>query len=249
MVLGHIVWRSWTSEVAATCLIIITVLFSVFQNFLIFKRRDIISWGESILQEGSITWFPLLYFKLKNMKIPNSASFIRFQCVLHDPGVLLWVFQSFLKFNKGDLIAFREPILHKSWIIWSSLLYFRFKILKDPNSVSFITFQYILHDAAVLFSVYQKKFKFRERHLISWGEPILQNGWIIWSPLLYFKLKIWRTQTLRHLLDINGFYMMEQFFSRYFKICSNSREGPNFLEGPDSAEQLNYLVPPFCISN
>ena len=157
------------------------------------------------------------------MKIPNSASFIRFQCVLHDPGVLLWVFQSFLKFNKGDLIAFREPILHKSWIIWSSLLYFRFKILKDPNSLSFITFQYILHDAAVLFSVYQKKIKFRERHLISWGEPILQNDWIIWSPLLYFKLKIWRTQTLRHLLDINGFYMMGQFFSQFFKILSNPR--------------------------
>ena len=116
------------------------VHFSVFQNLLIFKRRDVISWGEPILQKGSITWLSLLYFKLKNLKILNSTSFIRFQCVLNDPEVLLWVFQSFLKFNKGDLIAFSEAILHMSWVIWSSLLYFSFKILKDPNSTWIITF-------------------------------------------------------------------------------------------------------------
>ena len=76
------------------------VHFSVFQNLLIFKRRDLISWGEPILQKCTIICFTLLYFKSKIFKILNSTSFIRFKCVLHDPEVLLWVFQGFLEFNK-----------------------------------------------------------------------------------------------------------------------------------------------------
>ena len=34
-----------------------------------------------------------------------------------------------------------------------------------------------------------KFLKIKEGGLISWGEPVLQNGWIIWSPLLYFNFK------------------------------------------------------------
>ena len=34
--------------------------------------------------------------------------------------------------------------------------------------------------------------KLKMWNLISWGEPILQNSWIIWSPLLYFNSRNFR---------------------------------------------------------
>ena len=69
------------------------------------------------------------------------------------------------------------------------LLCFNFKNLKDLNSASFIRFQHFLRDAALLFSVFQTFLKFNRGHLISLGEPILENGWIIFSPLLYLMFK------------------------------------------------------------
>ena len=34
-----------------------------------------------------------------------------------------------------------------------------------------------------------KFLQIKEEDLISWGEPIRQNNWIIWSPLLYLNFK------------------------------------------------------------
>ena len=150
-----------------------------------------------------IIWSPLLYFNFQNFLDLNSSSFIRFQCILHDSGVLFSESWNFYKLKRGDLISggnqfcrkselfgppfcisilkvwfstpgwFRstflrvlkflqikdgglnfwwEPILQKVWIIWSPLLYFNFKSFLDPNSLSFIRFQCILHDSGVLFS-------------------------------------------------------------------------------------------------
>ena len=65
-------------------------------------------------------------------------SFLRFQYILHDSGVLLLDFKNFQKLKKGDLISWWEPILQSGLIIWSTLLYFAFKTFKDKNSLSFI---------------------------------------------------------------------------------------------------------------
>ena len=113
--------------------------------------------------------FPLLYFTFRNLKGPNSSSLIRFQCILDDSAVLFSIFWNFLKLKRGDLISWGEPILQNSWIIWSPLLYFNFRSLKDPNSLSFIRFQCILHDSAVLFSVFWNFLKLNRGVLISWG--------------------------------------------------------------------------------
>ena len=102
-------------------------------------------------QNGWIIRSPLLYFNFRNLKEPNSWSFIRFQCILYDSAVLFSGFWNFLKLKRGGLIYCWEPILQNSWIICSPLLYFNFRNLKDPNSSSFIRFQCILHDSAVLF--------------------------------------------------------------------------------------------------
>ena len=129
--------------------------FLSFWKFTQFKMGDLISSGESVLQNGWITWSLLLYFNIKHLKDPNSSSFIRFQCILHDSAVLFSAFWKFIKLKRGDLISWGEPILQNGWIIWSPLLYFNFRNLKDPNSLSFIRFQCILHDSAVLFSVFE----------------------------------------------------------------------------------------------
>ena len=57
------------------------------------------------LQNVWIIWSPLLYFNFKSFLDRNCASFIRFQCILYDSGVLLSGFSNFYKLKKGDLIS------------------------------------------------------------------------------------------------------------------------------------------------
>ena len=57
------------------------------------------------------------------------------------------------------------------------------------------------------------------------GGPILQNGWISWSPLLHFNFKNWTTQILCHSLDLIVFYMIQHYFCHILKISRNSRGG------------------------
>ena len=62
-------------------------------------------WGEPILQNVWIIWSPLLYFNFKSFMDPNSSSFIRSQCILHDWVVLFSEFWNFYKLKRGDLIS------------------------------------------------------------------------------------------------------------------------------------------------
>ena len=197
------------------------VLFSVFSNFVKLKRADLISWGEPILQSGWIIWSPLLYFNFKNLRDPNSSSSSRFQCTLQDSAVLFSVFSNFLKLKMRELISWGEPILQNRWIIWSHLVDFNFKNLSHSNSLSSSRFQCALHDSAVLFSVFSNFLKLKMGEIISWGKPILQNGWIISSPFCISILKIWGIQILRHPVDFNAFYTIQKYFPHFFQISSN----------------------------
>ena len=119
--------------------------------------------GERILQKSWVFWSPLLYFKFKSFKDPNSSSFIRFHCILHDSGELFSHFQNFCKLKGRELTSWGEPILQKDWIIWVLFLYFSFRSFKDPNSSSFIRFLCILHDSGVLFSDFSNLRKLKRR--------------------------------------------------------------------------------------
>ena len=57
-------------------------------KFLQIKQGEPNFLGEPILQNVRIIWSPRLYFKFKSFMGPNSSSLIRFQCILHDSGVL-----------------------------------------------------------------------------------------------------------------------------------------------------------------
>ena len=71
-------------------------------------------WGEPILQKVWIIWSPLLYFNFKSFLDPNSSSFIRFQCILHDSGVLFSESWNFYKLKRGDLISWGNQFCRKS---------------------------------------------------------------------------------------------------------------------------------------
>ena len=71
-------------------------------------------WVEPILQKVWIIWSPLLYFNFKSFLDPNSSSFIRFQCILHDSGVLFSESWNFYKLKRGDLISGGNQFCRKS---------------------------------------------------------------------------------------------------------------------------------------
>ena len=164
---------------------------------------------------------PILYFYSRNLKHPNSWSFIRYQWVLHDSPVLFTIFSNCFKLKRGDLISWWEPILQKGWIIWSYLLYSNFRNLKHSNSLSFIRFQWVLHDSPVLVSIFWNFFKLKRGDLISCVEPILQNARIIWIHFCISIPEIWNIQILCHSLHFNGFQLIHQCICQIFEISSN----------------------------
>ena len=139
---------------------------------------------------------PLLYLNFKSLKNPNSLYFIRFQCILLYLAVCFSEFWNFNKLKRGDQIYWGGQFCRKSELFpppppprpSSLLLYFNFKIFKEPNSLSFIRFQCTLHDSGVLFS---ESLNFSNLRGGGggpnyWREEILQNKSVISSLFLYF---------------------------------------------------------------
>ena len=101
-------------------------LFSESWNFSKLKRGDLISGGTNFAE--SLNYLvPLLYFNFKSFKYRNFSSFIRFQCILHDSGVIFSESWNFYKLKRGD------PILQKVWIIWSPPSVFQFWKFSKPK--------------------------------------------------------------------------------------------------------------------
>ena len=71
-------------------------------------------WGEPILQKVWIIWSTLLYFNFKSLMDTIPASFIRFQCILHDSGVLFAESWNFYKLRRGDLVSGGNQFWRKS---------------------------------------------------------------------------------------------------------------------------------------
>ena len=95
----------------------------------------------------------------------------------------------FLQIKEWGSNFWGEPILQKVWIIWSTILYFNFQSFMDPNSLSFIRFQYTVHDWGVLFSESWNFYKLKKVDLISGGNQFCKNSQLFGPPLLYFNFK------------------------------------------------------------
>ena len=119
---------------------------------------------------------------------PNSSWFIRFQCILHDSGVLFSESWNFYKLKKGDLISWGNQFFTKSELFGPSFCISISKVLWT---------QFLRHSLYFnAFCIIQKYFSqileisaIKEGGPNFWGEPILHKVWIIWSSLLYFNFK------------------------------------------------------------
>ena len=143
-------------------------------NFYNLKTGGPNFWGAPILQKVWIIWCPLLYFNFKSFKEPNSLSFIRPQCILHDSGVLFSESWNFYKLNDG-INFWGEPIFQKVSIIWYPLLYFYFQSFVDRNYFSFIRCQYIVHVSGVLFAESWNVYKLKWVDLISGSTKVAES--------------------------------------------------------------------------
>ena len=127
----------------------------------------------------------------------------------------------FLQIKEGGPNFLGESILQKVWIIWSPLLYFNFKSFLDPNSLSFIRFQCILHDSGVLFSESWNFYKLKKGDQISGRNQFCRKSELFGPPFCISILKALQTQILRHLLDFNAFCMIQEYFSQSLEISTN----------------------------
>ena len=151
-------------------------------KFLQIKEGGPNFWGEPILQNVWIIWSPLLYFNFKSFLDPNSSSFIAFQCILHDSGVLFEESWNLYKLKRGDLISGEEPILQNVWIIWSPLLFSNCKSFLDQNSLSLIRFQSILHESGRLSSESWNFLKLKRGELISGANQFCRMSELFGPP-------------------------------------------------------------------
>ena len=135
-------------------------------KFLQIKEGGPNFWGEPILQKVWIIWSPLLYFNFKSFMEPNSSSFMRVQCILHDSRVPFSESWNFSKLKRGDLISggtnFAESL---NYLV--PLLYFNFKSFKDPRSLSLIRFQYVLYNSEERLSEFWSFYKLKRVDLTS----------------------------------------------------------------------------------
>ena len=203
----HFVWLRSTSLRVFKCLQI--------------KEGGANFWGEPILQNVWIIWSPLLYFNFKSFLDPNSSSFIRFQCILHDSGVLFSESWNFYKLKKGDLISGGNQFCRKSELFGPPLLYFNFESFLNPNSLSFIRFQYILHDWGASFAEPLNIYKLKTGDLIYGGNQFCRKFELFGPPLCISILKVFWTQILRHSLDLNASCMIQEYFSQSLEISTN----------------------------
>ena len=86
-------------------------------KFLQIKEGGLNFWGEPISQKVWIIWSPLLYFNFKNLMDIISSSFIRFQCILHDSGVLFAESWNFYKLKTGHINSGGNQFCRKSELL------------------------------------------------------------------------------------------------------------------------------------
>ena len=126
-----------------------------------------------------------------------------------------------LQIKEGGPYFWGEPILQKVSIIWSPYLYLNFESFMDPNWLSFIRFQCILHDSGVLISESWNVYKLKRGDLISGGNQFWRKSELFGPPFSISILKVWWTQFTCHSLDFNAFCMIQEYFSQSLEISTN----------------------------
>ena len=108
-------------------------LFSQSWNFYKLKRGNLISGGNQFCRKSELFGPLFCSWILKVLWSQNCWWLVRFQCSVHDSGVLFSESWNFLKLKRGGPNFLLEPILQKVWNIWSSLLCFNIKSFMEPK--------------------------------------------------------------------------------------------------------------------
>ena len=158
------------------------------------------------------------------------------------------IFLKFSQMKEGGPNFLGEPILQNGWIIWSPLLYLYLRNLRNPNSSSFSRFQCILYDSAVLLSVFSNFPKLKRGDLISWENQFCKMAELFGPPFCISIWEIWGTQILRHSVDFNAFYMIQQYFWSVFLNFLKLKRRDLISWGNQFCRTAELFGPPFCIS-
>ena len=128
-------------------------------------------------------------------------------------------FLNFYKLRREDLISRTNFAESLTYLV--PLVYFKFKSFADLEVLSFVRFQYILHDSGVLFSESSKFFKLKKGHLISGGKQIWKYSEWFGIPFLISILQVLRTKMLFHSLHFNAFGLIRENLSQTFEISAS----------------------------
>ena len=93
-----------------------------------------------------------------------------------------------------------------------------------------------------------KFLKIKEGGIISWGEPVLQSGWIILSPLLYFNFKSFNNPISSSFIRLQCIlHNSGVIFSDFWNFVKLKRG--NQISGENQFyRKFELFGPPFCIS-
>ena len=185
------------------------------------KRGHLISVRNQFCRKSKLFGSPLLYFNFKSFLDAKPSSFIRYQCILEDSGILFTERSNFYKLKSGVLISVTNQFCRISELFGSPLLYFNFTSFLDPNSSSLIRFQCILHDSGVPFSGFWNFYKLKSGDLISSANQFCRLSELFGPPFCILVLKVLRTEFLPHSLDFNAFYMIYEHLSQSLQLFVN----------------------------
>ena len=153
-----------------------------------------------------------------------------------------------LQIKKGGPNFWEEPILQNVWIIWFPLLFFNFKSFLDPNSLSFIKFQSIMHELGRLFSECWNFYKLRRGGPNFWGKPIWRMSELLGPPFCFSIFKNFLDPnsspfiTFQCILYDSG--VLLSGFSNFYKL----KRGDLISVGNQFCRMSELFGPPFCIS-
>ena len=116
----------------------------------------------------------------------------------------------FLQVKEWGNNSWAEPILQNVWIIWSPLLYLKVKSSVDPNFLSFIRFQSILHEWVRLFSESWNFYKLKRGNLISRGNQFCRMSKLFGRPFCISVLKVFYTLIFHQSLDFSPFCINQE---------------------------------------
>ena len=144
------------------------VLFSVLELLQI-KEGGLNFWLEPILQNVWIISSPILCFNFKSFLDPNSSSFLRFKCILHQLGVFFSESSNVYKFKRGRPNFWEKSICREFELFGHPFCISILKVFSTQLLHSYFRFQWILHNLVVLSSELSNFYKLKRRDLISGG--------------------------------------------------------------------------------